>query len=107
MDQQEIANIAKELKRNLKPQTKAPEANKMVKDISPIKPKAATVPIKAVEQTRVEPQSSAPVLSPEEGILHLQAKMPADQPEEDADDTIFIDQEGKLHAKGEDVDGVS
>lgn len=107
MDQQEIADIAKELKRNLKPQANVADTSKVAKEDPSAKLKPAAVPKESVEHKQPEPQSSAPVLSPEEGILHLQAKMPADQPEEDADDTIFIDQEGKFHAKGEDIDGAS
>lgn len=96
LDKQEINDIAKELKRSLKPSKDSVSTRGGAK---------AAKPLNAEEPAeKPVPQPESPVVSAEEGIIHLKAKMPAQQPVEDEDDTISIDQDGKLRLKGLDSD---
>lgn len=96
LDKQEIDDIAKELKRSLKSPKKSADSPKQGKPVAPEKPVEPVAPTE-----KPAPKPEGPVVSAEEGIIHLQAKMPAEHPVEDEDDTISIDQDGKLRLKGD------
>jgi hypothetical protein len=93
LDQQEIDEIAGELKKTLRPAEPAvpvSDADAEIADASlalplPVTPILEATPV--VEPPKVEEQPPAP----KEGVLHLN-RGPAPTP----DDTIFIDNEGKL-----------
>jgi len=91
LDQQEINDIADQLKKGLRSEdaTAAP---------LPVMPPATMQPIS------VQPAPTIPE-KPNEGTLHLQRQ--PNTPASNPDDTIFIDNEGKLHGQDEVVTGVA
>ncbi len=90
LDQREIDDIAKELKRSLK----APKA-----------PASATAPKpESAPKVQASEAPKADVLSTNEGVIHLKAKVPKEG-EPDPDDTIIIDNDGMLRIKGEPAEG--
>lgn len=87
LDQREINDIAKELKRSLKePKASAPATAQKLEPAPE-------------QQKHKTPQTTAPDAN--EGIIHLQAKKPSQASDTDPDDTIFIDNDGMLHSKDE------
>jgi hypothetical protein len=81
LDQLEISDIAQELKKGLK----TPESAPMLT----VNPEAVPLPV----QPAPAPE---PAPTPNEGVLHLNNSRVRREPA--PDDTIFIDNEGKLHA---------
>ncbi len=84
LDQQEISDIAEELKKGLK------------KDASNNQPLPVATPL-------AEPVELPKLASPTEGTLPL-FKKPSSQPQNNPDDTIFIDKEGELVLKDPTLD---
>lgn len=98
LDQEEIDDIASELKKDLRPQNEA---------VPPSVP-TTSIPAAAEPVMPVVPESPLPVVpapplppapTPTEGTLHLGRKPVA--PVVSPDDTIFIDNEGKLRSPEE------
>lgn len=83
LDQEEIDDIAEELKRGLKAPTAQPAGA--------LTPQEASLPVAPAPPA--EPKK--PKLNQTEGVIHL-SKTPA-KPESSPDDTIFIDTDGMLH----------
>jgi hypothetical protein len=90
LDQQEIDDIANQLKKTLKSQP----------DQAPIP--TSTAPV--VTALPVEPAPAADETGPIEGTLHLGKRPTAPTPAANPDDTIFIDNEGHLHIPDESAD---
>jgi len=99
LDQQEIDDIASELKKTLRPAEQKPVPAGT--EIPVAADAAAVVPTPVTPVLQPTPVVEAPkqpeqAEAPKEGVLHLN-RGPAPNP----DDTIFIDNEGKLHAPNE------
>jgi hypothetical protein len=98
LDEQEIKEIASEIKKDLKPRTG--KLTEPEEDALP--PEAIPVPVSVAPiAPALEPVAPEPKLSATEGTVHLNppAGVTA-QP--NPDDTIFIDSEGQLHLQDED-----
>jgi hypothetical protein len=94
LDQQEIDDIAQQLKKGLKGGADTPSAPKGTVETS-------VVPAIGPQPVAPAPPTPEPVKAPTEGVLHLQRpKAPAPTP----DDTIFIDSDGKLHLREAEAD---
>jgi hypothetical protein len=91
LDQQEIDDIAKQLKKGLKG-----GADPKVTASSSQAVETAVTPEIAPQPVAPAPPAAAPAEKPTEGVLHLQRKAPTPTP----DDTIFIDSDGQLHLRG-------
>ena len=91
LDQQEIDDIAEQLKKGLKGGAGPTSDSKPVE--------TAIVPEIGPQPVAQAPQAPEPVSRPTEGILHLQ-KTPSQNP----DDTIFIDGDGLLHVREKTAD---
>ncbi len=87
LDQQEIAAIAGELKKGLKPAGQPPKLT--------VDPKAAPLPVHPAPVAA--PGTTVPAA---DGVLHLNAKASSDAAA--ADDTIVIDSEGRLRPNAAD-----
>lgn len=97
LDQQEIDDIASELKKSLKvPASKSPEPPKPIDPelLAPAKPVYKPMPLAAAPEPT--PESAA---DGTEGMLKI--NRPANNTPA-PDDTIFIDSEGRLHSQGPD-----
>jgi hypothetical protein len=94
LDQQEIDDIAEQLKKGLKGSADRQVAASAVAPVETgVAPEIAPQPVVAAPKEE-------PVPKPTEGVLHLQRKAPAPTP----DDTIFIDGDGQLHLRDKATD---
>jgi hypothetical protein len=108
LDQQEIDDIADQLKKTLKPQhgvTSQPALSVAGMPLPPAAPVTTeTKPV--VGAVPVAPAPVEPAPAPTEGTLHL-GKRPAPAPVQNADDTIFIDNDGHLRTPDAPADTAS
>jgi len=100
LDQEEIEEIAKELKKDLAPTPEASVKSPVAPIVAPtLEVDAKTAPLAVEPAPEPDPE---PEPAPKTGLF--QAKKPREQGEPAPDDTIFIDPEGKLHLREEDAE---